>query len=47
MHDEKIIQRFIELRSQGWPFARLSAELTVSKPTLIKSRLYRSSDQIA
>ena len=35
MHDEKTIQRFIELRSQGWPFARLSAELNVSKPTLI------------
>ncbi len=36
MHDEQIIQRFIELRSQGWPFARLSAELNVSRPTLIK-----------
>jgi len=36
MHDEQTIQRFIELRSQGWPFARLSAELDVSKPTLIK-----------
>ena len=36
MHDEQTIQRFIELRSQGWPFARLSAELNVSKPTLIK-----------
>jgi hypothetical protein len=35
MHDEKIVQRFVELRSQGWPFARLSAELNVSKPTLI------------
>jgi hypothetical protein len=35
MHDEKTIQRFIELRSQGWPFARLAAELNVSKPTLI------------
>ena len=36
MHDERTIERFIELRSQGWPFARLSAELNVPKPTLIK-----------
>ncbi len=35
MHDEKTVQRFIELRSHGWPFARLAAELNVSKPTLI------------
>ena len=35
MHDGKIVQRFIELRSQGWPFARIAAELNVSKPTLI------------
>ena|SRR5947208_1684150 len=35
MHDPKTIERFIELRSQGWPFARLSAELNVSKATLI------------
>ena len=35
MHDEKTVQRFIELRSQGWPFARLATELNVSKPTLI------------
>ncbi len=35
MHDEKIVRRFIELRSQGWPFARISTELNVSKPTLI------------
>ena len=35
MHDEKTVQRFIELRSQGWTYARLMAELNVSKPTLI------------
>jgi len=35
MHDEKTVQRFIELRSQGWPFARIATELNVSKPTLI------------
>jgi len=35
MHDDKTVQRFIELRVQGWPFARIAAELNVSKPTLI------------
>ena len=35
MHDEKTVQRFIELRSQSWPFVRIATELKVSKPTLI------------
>jgi hypothetical protein len=35
MHDEKTVLRFIELRSQGWPFSKIAAELNVSKPTLI------------
>jgi len=35
MHDDNIVQRFIELRVQGWSFARIAAELNVSKPTLI------------
>ena len=35
MHDEKTVQRFIGLRSQGWTCARLMTELNVSKPTLI------------
>ena len=35
MHDEKTVQRFIELRSHGWTYARLMTELKVSKPTLI------------
>ncbi len=35
MHDENTVRRFIELRSQGWPFARIATELNVSKPTLI------------
>jgi len=35
MHDDQIIQRFIELRAQGWTYARLITELNVSKPTLI------------
>jgi len=29
------VDRFIELRSQGWTFARIAAELAVSKPTLV------------
>src|SRR6185503_14767092 len=36
MHNEKTVQRFIELRVQGWSFARLADELHVSKPTLIE-----------
>lgn len=35
MKDQDTVQRFIELRSQGWTFARLMAELNVTKPTLI------------
>ncbi len=35
MHDDKTVQRFIDLRVQGWSFARITTELNVSKPTLI------------
>jgi len=35
MHDDKTVQRFIELRAQGWSYARLMTELNVTKPTLI------------
>jgi hypothetical protein len=35
MHDDKTIQRFIDLRVQGRTFASLATELKVSKPTLI------------
>ena len=35
MHDEKTVQRFIELRAQGWSYLRLMTELNVTKPTLI------------
>jgi hypothetical protein len=35
MHDDTIVQRFIELRAEGHPFARIATELNVSKPTLI------------
>jgi len=35
MHDDNTVQRFIELRAQGWSYARLMTELNVTKPTLI------------
>ncbi len=35
MHDQKTVERFIELRVQGWAFARIAAELNVTKTTLI------------
>ena len=35
MHDIEIRNRFIQLRSQGWSFARIVVELNVSKPTQI------------
>jgi hypothetical protein len=35
MHDDKTVQRFIELRVQEWSFDRIARELNVSKPTLI------------
>src|SRR5512140_2669948 len=42
MHDEKTVQRFIELRSQGRTYHQLMTELNVSKPTLIAwSRKYQ------
>jgi transposase len=36
MTDQETIARFIFLRSQGWSYNRITAELNVSKPTLIK-----------
>jgi hypothetical protein len=36
MTDQETINRFIFLRSQGWSFNRITTELQVSKPTLIK-----------
>jgi len=46
MHDEKTVQRFIELRAQGWSYARLMTELNVTKPTLIAwSRKHQFSIQ--
>ena len=35
MHDEKTVQRFIDLRVQGWVFTRIAQELNVARNTLI------------
>jgi hypothetical protein len=35
MHDDKTVQRFIELRVKGETFTRMAAELNVPKTTLI------------
>jgi len=35
MRDETTVQRFIELRAQGWTYVRLMTEINVTKPTLI------------
>ena len=35
MKDQETVQRFIELRAQGWTYERLMTELNVTKPTLI------------
>ena len=40
--DPETLDRFIELRAQGWPILRISTELNVSRPTLIEwSRRHR------
>ena len=33
MHDENTVQRFIELRAQGWTYARLITELNMGELT--------------
>jgi orotate phosphoribosyltransferase-like protein len=35
MKDTEIIDRFVELRAQGWSFSRIAAELNVHKNTLL------------
>ena len=35
MKDNQVQSRFIELRAQGWSYARIARELDVSKQTLI------------
>ncbi len=34
MKDQETVQKFIELRSQGWSFVRIASELGVAKSTL-------------
>jgi hypothetical protein len=42
MKDQEVVNRFIQLRAQGWTYARLMVELNVTKPTLIAwSRKYQ------
>ena len=42
MKDHETVQKFIELRSQGWSFVRIAAELGVAKSTLTEwSRKFR------
>ena len=36
MKDQETVQKFIELRAQGWSFARIAAELGVAKRTVIE-----------
>ena len=42
MKDQETVQKFIELRAQGWSFVRIAAELGVAKSTLTQwSRKFR------
>jgi hypothetical protein len=42
MKDQETVQKFIELRAQGWSFVRIAIELGVAKSTLTEwSRKYR------
>jgi len=35
MHSNETVNQFLNLRSQGWSFARIAGHLHVSKPTLL------------
>jgi transcriptional regulator len=35
MHSTETVNQFLNLRAQGWSFARIAARLHVSKPTLL------------
>src|SRR5215469_16424379 len=42
MKDQETVQKFIELRAQGWSFTRIATELGVAKSTLTEwSRKFR------
>jgi hypothetical protein len=42
MKDQEVVNKFMELRSQGWSFTRMAAELGVAKSTLTEwSRKFR------
>src|SRR5215470_12944980 len=43
MHSTETINQFLNLRVQGWSFARIAEQLQVSKPTLLAwNRKYHS-----
>jgi len=43
MHSTETINQFLNLRAQGWSFARIADQLQVSKPTLLDwNRKYQS-----
>ena len=43
MHSTETINQFLNLRAQGWSFARIADQLHVSKPTLLDwNRKYQS-----
>jgi hypothetical protein len=42
MKDQEVVNKFVELRSQGWSFTRIAADLGVAKSTLVEwSRKFR------
>ena len=42
MKDQETVQKFLELRAEGWSFVRIAAELGVAKSTLTEwSRKFR------
>lgn len=46
MKDQETVQKFIDLRAQGWSFVRMASELGVAKSTLTEwSRKFRFNIQ--
>jgi hypothetical protein len=39
MHDEKTVQRFIELRASDWTYARLTTGFTIPKQVFGKEKV--------
>jgi hypothetical protein len=47
MHSTDTINQFLNLRAQGWSFARIADHLHISKPTLIQWSYKRQSELAA